>query len=1004
MRARPWILLLCALLALGWLVSQEIEHSFYQSHFISRYAAQLNYDRVQSSSARVHYPEQGPFNQRLGYTALPELLARLQQSGYEITEQMQFSPALLRYTELGLHPPYPEKTRAGLGIRDCRAEPLFDFRYPQRQYGTFEQVPALLVEGLLFIEDRDLLNPEHPRVNPAVNWLRLAGASVSLASSRFNADRASYGASTLATQIEKFRHSREGRTHGLQDKLIQMASASVRVYRNGPETLPERQRLVLDYLNTVPLAAAPGHGEVNGVGDALWVWFATDFERFSRALSGQDGLANQAVALRQALALLIAQRRPSYYLLQGRANLEALIDSHVRLMSRDGLVDSALRDQTLVSPLVFRDWASQPLRDRLPANKAVTVARSRLAGLLGQAQYAVDRFDLQADSSLHGDLQQQVSAYLESLADPQVAQGVGLFGERLLAPDKVGQVRYSFTLMQRAEGGNQVRVQTDNTGLPFDLNEGSKLELGSTAKLRVLATYLEIIAELHSRLQDDEARAQAVGDDALSQWAANYLRSNPQAPVEQMLEAALERRYSANPDERFFTGGGVQRFSNFRREDNGRNPTLREAMRESINLPFVRLLRDILRYANNAASVDYQALMRNDADPLREAYLRRFADREGTTFLLRFWRKYDGLDEQQRLETFLTGLRPTSARLAAVHRYLYPEVDRSAFDAFMLSQPGQNTLSEERLRVLYRDYGPGRYSLPDQAYIARVHPLELWLLAYKLNSDPVADFSAAVAASEAQRQEVYGWLFRTRHRSARDTRIRSMLEVEAFSEVHRRWQRLGYPFAHLVPSLGTALGSAGDRPAALAELMGIIQNGGVRYGSRRINDLHFAEHTPYEVRLQRQADAGQQVMHPAVAATLRASLADVVNNGTARRLQGAFVNVDGTALDIGGKTGTGDNRIHSLTSDGRSSASEVMNRTATFVFYLGPDHFGSLTAFVPGRAADGFSFTSALPVQVLKGMAPLLQDYLSNPALRCLPGSIESEHGQQLTELMGGGG
>jgi hypothetical protein len=53
-----------------------------------------------------------------------------------------------------------------------------------------------------------------------------------------------------------------------------------------------------------------------------------------------------------------------------------------------------------------------------------------------------------------------------------------------------------------------------------------------------------------------------------------------------------------------------------------------------------------------------------------------------------------------------------------------------------------------------------------------------------------------------------------------------------------------------------------------------------------------------------------------------------------------------------------------------------MNRTATFVFYLGPRHFGTLTAFVPGQAAEGFRFTSALPVQVLKGMAPILTPYL----------------------------
>jgi hypothetical protein len=60
-----------------------------------------------------------------------------------------------------------------------------------------------------------------------------------------------------------------------------------------------------------------------------------------------------------------------------------------------------------------------------------------------------------------------------------------------------------------------------------------------------------------------------------------------------------------------------------------------------------------------------------------------------------------------------------------------------------------------------------------------------------------------------------------------------------------------------------------------------------------------------------------------------------------------------------------------------------MNRTATFVFYLGPRHYGTLTAFVPGRAAESFRFTSALPVQVLKGMAPILMPYL------------EPDHGSQ---------
>ena len=38
-----------------------------------------------------------------------------------------------------------------------------------------------------------------------------------------------------------------------------------------------------------------------------------------------------------------------------------------------------------------------------------------------------------------------------------------------------------------------------------------------------------------------------------------------------MLEAAMERRYSASPGETFFTGAGAHTFSNFKREDDGKN-------------------------------------------------------------------------------------------------------------------------------------------------------------------------------------------------------------------------------------------------------------------------------------------------------------------------------------------------------------------------------------------------------------------------------------------------
>ncbi|MGL5667977.1 MAG: penicillin-binding transpeptidase domain-containing protein, partial [Shewanella sp.] len=220
--------------------------------------------------------------------------------------------------------------------------------------------------------------------------------------------------------------------------------------------------------------------------------------------------------------------------------------------------------------------------------------------------------------------------------------------------------------------------------------------------------------------------------------------------------------------------------------------------------------------------------------------------------------------------------------------------------------------------------------------------------------------------------------------NARDVRVQVMLEVEAFLDIHQRWARLGYPFESMVPSLGSALGSSGDRPAALAELMGIIQNDGYRLPTVRINQLHFAEETPYEVRLENQNTQGERVMRHEVAQALKAALANVVQNGTARRLKGIFTDDNGEMLAIGGKTGTGDNRIVTQMQQGRKVATTAMNRTATFVFYLGDNYFGTLTAFVPGSKSDYFSFTSALPLQVMKGMMPILAPYVKSSKGICV--------------------
>ncbi|WP_253409739.1 transglycosylase domain-containing protein [Pseudomonas citronellolis] len=989
-----FLFVLPLLAAMGAALLYEAHTSKLQARELARLAGELTWQVGAGSSDQVVYPKDGPFDRRLGYLQLPDFLQRLHDRDFVTLDQARFSPALLQYAGYGMFPPYAEKAQAGVDISDCRGLPIYNFRYPQRLYASYDAIAPLIVQSLLYIENRDLLDASRPYLNPAIDWSRFTQAAVAQAGRLVGMGNHAPGGSTLATQIEKYRHSVDGRTNSIRDKLRQMASASVRAYQGGAENLPARRNVVLTYLNSVPLSAQPGYGEVSGLPDGLWIWYGADYQQVNRLLSapvGQDAeLEAQGRALRQVVSLMIAHRRPSYYLARGRKPLGELTDSYLRLLAQAGVIEAPLRDAALAQRLEFRDPQNQPTVQPLEPNKGVSLARTRLAGMLNVPLYDLDRLDLTFSTTLQDELQNKVSSYLKQLADADFAAQIGLFGEHLLSKDKTADVRYSFVLFERTADGNRVRVQTDSTDQPFDINEGSKLELGSTAKLRVLSNYLERIADQYRAYNGKPAaelrKVPVEPLDFISRWSIDYLIANPNADLSAMLAAAMQRKYSASPYESFFTGGGVHTFSNFRREDNGRIPTLLEALRESINLPFVRLLRDLVRHDMYQKDGNKLTVLQDDKDPRRQLYLDRFVDQESRVYLLRFWQKYRGQNADERLDTFLDGLRPWPVRLAAIHRYLQPQADQATFAAFLQDRLKQShytgeKLTDKRIADLYTRYGPGAFDLNDQGYVARVHPLELWLLGY-LQRQPQASFADAVAASNAERKQVYGWLYKSRYKAARDKRIRIMLEVEAFLDIHQQWKQLGYPFDHLVPSLATALGSSGDRPAALAELMGIILNDGIRLPTLRIDSLHFAAGTPYEVSLAPQANVGTRVMTSEVASTLRDSLSQVVDQGTARRLSGSFRRDDGSALVMGGKTGTGDNRIESFTRSGAVKSSRSLNRTATFVFYLGPRHFGTLTAYVAGSASSNFKFTSALPVQVLKGMAPMLQHYLE-PGTEC---------------------
>ena len=1014
-------LLLLALAALA--ARDEARASWFQARHFAREASQLTHQIGEGPSDRIRFPNDGPYDRRLGYARLPAALRTATGRGYHIAAQARVSERFAEVVDRGVSPIFLEKAQAGLRILDRRGATIFESRYPERAYASVDSVPPAVWQTLLLLENRALLDPRFPNRNPSVDWSRMARAAADFALAWLGSDRSVPGASTLATQIEKFRHATEGRTRTARQKALQMEAASLRSYLGGENTEAARRRIVADYLNSVPLAAIAGHGEVTGLGDGLWAWYGADPDEVNRLLweEARDGtasdapaVARRAAAYRQVLSLMLAHRRPSYLLLQpeGRAELRRRTDQHLRLVAREGIISAELRDAALAVVLTPRSRAPDAPRVSFIQRKGANAVRTELLGLTGVGTlYELDRFDLTVRTTLDLQAQRGVTDLLVRLTDPAFVRDQGLASPGLLGRGDPARVIYSVVLHERTEGGNVVRIQVDNLDAPLDLIEGSKLELGSTAKLRTLISYLQIVEQLYRQYAGQPAvslRAEPVGSsDGITAWTLSYLAANPGVSRRRIIEAAMSRPYSASPSEHltggdghtllnvndqittparvsqaagplptgFFTGGGPHLFRNVDVADDQRAFSARDAFIRSVNLPFIRMMRDIVyfhayRLPGRRLELDHPAAALWDRDESRrQEYVARLAEGEGRELITQFFRKYE--DEAGSLLEVLGRGRPVT-QLAWAYRSVTPEAGLGEFGEFVRRHVAEPAPSDAYLAELYDGSDPTGFSVSDCGHLAGMHPLDLWVAAY-LRRHPGAPLQEVLDASASARREAFGEIVGSPRPAPAGPRIGSIAESQAFREIARAWRRLGYPFESLVPSYATAIGSSADRPDQLAELVGILLADGVRYPIRRVEELHFAAGTPYETRLRLPPQRGERVLSSEIAAVVRGVLVDVVARGTARRAVGAVHAVDGAPLPIGAKTGTGNNRFRVVGQDGLIIEDRAINRTSTVVFFIGDRFYGTITAFVPGRAADRYGFTSALPVQILRMLGPTFE-------------------------------
>ena len=158
-RAIRWAVFSGTVLALSAGIYHEVRESSLQAAFFSTLAGKLQWVVQDGANDELWLPPAAPYDSRLGYSRMRDILPRLTGAGYEVIAQARQSEEFLETVSRGFYPIYREKTQAGLRLLDRNGAAVLYSRFPQRLYVTFDDIPPVLAhQGRLEAAFHNLLS------------------------------------------------------------------------------------------------------------------------------------------------------------------------------------------------------------------------------------------------------------------------------------------------------------------------------------------------------------------------------------------------------------------------------------------------------------------------------------------------------------------------------------------------------------------------------------------------------------------------------------------------------------------------------------------------------------------------------------------------------------------------------------------------------------------------------------------------------------------------------